>query len=690
MTTPISPRIPLHPDLHNFALKLLQQRIPLTQIQQKCRDFAKERWGDLAGDNSHHYFLADHETTSLYRSHRWEMGIPQRLLPEDNLHAWFRSTNPQRPTPALTAAAMHYQPHIPGKTERFELILSTPEQRDLAWKFGHKRQLLMDGTFGVCTARVLVFILMVIDDQNHGIPIAFILFTAKKEHTAIHASYDGALLNTLIKKFKCAMGKNGAGEEFDIFVANTDNDSREQSALAAHFPSVLLLLCLFHTWQAWKNALNQHLRVIPKGPPRQETRRDLGSLLVRLLKNVTTYRNALTAYNATVINYQYIGPRAGANEIEKKQSKGALSFLAYLQGFLKSESYWQMWSASGVQLAAYRLNIPVEKVVRTTNHLESFNSRLKRKYFAAYQNSGRLPRIDVWVLVLVQTVIPQILEERQAQQTHLRFRTSLKVHKGAQPARRLDSAFNPESDTSESSSTSSSSSASLLPASAATSSDSEAPIDSDRDLMADLDADANCEDDEIPFDDNNLPEGYGHVLDLETLAGDTVECPHNTPDLDSMTADFADMDAALDPSNIPPNLPDQHPSAYLDSPTQIAVPAIQLPSLDTKNNNLIAIAWRELLVYIDGVKSSIQRLLALGVSRSSLDAHISHAMRLAPSLPLEDNLTLEPMQNSPIKLSVSSGICLPDSDDDEAPERRELAGFVLQRKEKRKESYNCC
>jgi hypothetical protein len=57
------------------------------------------------------------------------------------------------------------------------------------------------------------------------------------------------------------------------------------------------------------------------------------------------------------------------------------------------------------------LGIPENQVPHTTNHLESFNGRIKNKFFAQYQHGGRLPRIDVWILVLIMKVIPTFFTE---------------------------------------------------------------------------------------------------------------------------------------------------------------------------------------------------------------------------------------------------------------------------------------
>lgn len=59
------------------------------------------------------------------------------------------------------------------------------------------------------------------------------------------------------------MGKSSEGEDFDIKVVLTDNDLREHNALAQVYPDALLLLYHFHITQAWRNALNCKLCVIP-------------------------------------------------------------------------------------------------------------------------------------------------------------------------------------------------------------------------------------------------------------------------------------------------------------------------------------------------------------------------------------------------------------------------------------------
>ncbi|KAK6968940.1 hypothetical protein R3P38DRAFT_3244434 [Favolaschia claudopus] len=127
-----NPRTPLQPLLRDFALGLLRKQTPLPQLRQQCREFSRSHWGTQAGDSLYRFTLSPYETTSLYRTIAQESGIPQRSPPENNLDLWFRGENPSPPDPRLAASCLSYTPLIPGHSERFSIILSTPEQRLLA------------------------------------------------------------------------------------------------------------------------------------------------------------------------------------------------------------------------------------------------------------------------------------------------------------------------------------------------------------------------------------------------------------------------------------------------------------------------------------------------------------------------------------------------------------------------------
>ncbi|KAF8168414.1 hypothetical protein B0H34DRAFT_779746 [Crassisporium funariophilum] len=366
-------RVPLSPELQNYALELLQENTPLCLLRSKCTIWAEQRWPGIPGDLHYRYRLTPHDASSLYCTISRERGIPQRLAAEDNLDKWFRTEKPQPPSPLLIQSCFHYQPHKKGVSDRFKIILATPEMQEAAWKYGHKKQVLMDLTFGVCSARTLLVILMALNKTGTGIPICFMMAT--------HSDYNGRLLTRLLNLYKAKMGRNDLGKEFDISVGNTDNDSWERKALLANWKGIFLLLCMFHVWQAWRNGLNKSLRPVPKGDGRQTVRTRIGKFLMKLLKDITEGKKRSKA--------------------TKCQSKAALDFLAYLRSYVKQRVYWMSWSPAGAIEAANWLGVPVSQIARTTNALESFNGRIKGAYYKPYQHSGRLPQINVWILLLV-------------------------------------------------------------------------------------------------------------------------------------------------------------------------------------------------------------------------------------------------------------------------------------------------
>ena len=154
----------------------------------------------------------------------------------------------------------------------------------MAWAYGHQKQIILDGTFGICSTCMLVFFLMVVNDQNNGI------FTPKKDARAGHASYDGPLLACLLQHWKDGMGKNTAGKDFEIKVANTDNDPHEWHGLQMNWNDIWLIPCMFHTWQSWHNGLTCYLSCVPKGEPCKHVWHHLGkSTLMQLQLTMSSW-----------------------------------------------------------------------------------------------------------------------------------------------------------------------------------------------------------------------------------------------------------------------------------------------------------------------------------------------------------------------------------------------------------------
>ena len=89
-------------------------------------------------------------------------------------------------------------------------------------------------------------------------------------------------------------------------------------------------------------------------------------------------------------------------------AKAVLLYLDYLVTTWMPEPLWQNWSQKGRSVASVLLKIHVEGVLPTTNHLESFNRLLKRKYITHWQHSRSRLCFDFLIRILITQIIPDI------------------------------------------------------------------------------------------------------------------------------------------------------------------------------------------------------------------------------------------------------------------------------------------
>ena len=197
------------------------------------------------------YKFLSRDASSLYRMYQKTQGVDVTRRPEGNLHSWLNpnSTNFKE---HMSEAIFFYSARR-HKEDRLKICISTPEMDEAAWKFSHNNQLILDGTFGVCSSRLLLFIAMGIDDTGKGLPLAFFLFSAPTGNRATHAGYNQAILQELLTQWRHHLSKTHLPTIFAPLVAITDTDTKERGALLNVWPDIWLLLCKFHVRQCWTN-----------------------------------------------------------------------------------------------------------------------------------------------------------------------------------------------------------------------------------------------------------------------------------------------------------------------------------------------------------------------------------------------------------------------------------------------------
>ncbi|KZV93601.1 hypothetical protein EXIGLDRAFT_40943 [Exidia glandulosa HHB12029] len=254
---------------------------------------------------------------------------------------------------------------------------------------------------------MLLFIVMGLDENRHGVPLAFLLFSAPTQNKKTSAGYDTDILTELLGAWRDSLGFNDAKEAFAPLIVITDTDARERAALLRVWPKVYLLLCKFHLRQCWRNHRNTSLK--GKSPVLSRLKQRLARLEQSLVESVkhdaalaliNTERTTLEAFRAE-----------SKSAVEK-----AIEHLDYLQGYWLTEDLWKSWSAYGRFYAANLLGRPVCTVLTTTNHLEAFNRVLKRTHLRRWQRNGRRLRIDVLVRILALKIAPSIFAKRRQEQ----------------------------------------------------------------------------------------------------------------------------------------------------------------------------------------------------------------------------------------------------------------------------------
>lgn len=166
----------------------------------------------MLADLSHspyRWLLGQKDTWSLYRQFHRLQGVKLKEEAHINIHEW-PDPSSLRYNEALCNAIFHYSPWL-SKGEQFKVCIAMEEVvKEAAWKYAHLSQILLDGTFGICNAKIFLFIIMAVDEQNRGVPLAFLMFSTLSENQRTAAGCNTDVLAHLLGKWKESLGsRNG-------------------------------------------------------------------------------------------------------------------------------------------------------------------------------------------------------------------------------------------------------------------------------------------------------------------------------------------------------------------------------------------------------------------------------------------------------------------------------------------------
>ncbi|KAF7377412.1 hypothetical protein MSAN_00162800 [Mycena sanguinolenta] len=142
-----------------------------------------------------------------------------------NLDEWLDPKSPQFNS-TLASAIFHYSPRT-TKEEHLEVYILMDEMKQAAWN--------------ICDSCLLLFIIMAINEDKKGVPLAFLLFSMPTGNQLFLSGYDTEILAKLLKLWRALLEKFRDGKSFYVLLAITDTDLKEHGALICVFPGVILI-----------------------------------------------------------------------------------------------------------------------------------------------------------------------------------------------------------------------------------------------------------------------------------------------------------------------------------------------------------------------------------------------------------------------------------------------------------------
>ena len=211
----------------------------------------------------------------------------------------------------------------------FYIVIASKFQRSLLKRHGTSVDMVFfDGTHGVVKYRnFYLFTILVIDDDSHGFPVAWMLSNSKDMQ--VQTRFLQILLDAV--------------PEFQPGAFMVDEDPAARGAVERVFSTAYVYFCDFHLWRAWKTRLD------------------------RLGLNITSeMERHLLILRRNVYEEQFDASLEALRKHFKESADGQKFWEYLLHNYLHKKRYW----------AGYLRHFPHA----TNNHLESWHNHLKSNH----------------------------------------------------------------------------------------------------------------------------------------------------------------------------------------------------------------------------------------------------------------------------------------------------------------------
>ncbi|KIJ24387.1 hypothetical protein M422DRAFT_274848 [Sphaerobolus stellatus SS14] len=214
------PPIPVHPSVYAVALKQLHEGASLMAIHARNRElfrtngYPRQPPQEQLHNSQFRWIMKPYNTRAIYRQYNRMIGVDTTKKPQINIDDWLDPCSPHYNAPSQKL--FHYSPRA-ALNEQFEACITTKEMKEMAWKHAYQPQIMVDGTFSICDSKLLLFIVMAVDEKKKGVPLAFLLFSAPSGNKQTSSGYDTAILTKLLQQWRSDV-ETFKSKPFDVLV----------------------------------------------------------------------------------------------------------------------------------------------------------------------------------------------------------------------------------------------------------------------------------------------------------------------------------------------------------------------------------------------------------------------------------------------------------------------------------------
>jgi len=281
-----------------------------------------------------------------------------------------------------------YQPFI--------LVLMSPAQERLLWKYGNHRCIQMDSTFNITKSKFSTFTLIARHPDGFYMPCAFFITSDERQETIVYC----------LQVIRDRINRNYTGGAWCPSTFMVDCCWAETNAIKQVFPKARVVWCQFHVFQAFNRNITSKLAE-KQGEKAsiaisQKERGQIKKMLWKLVKETFQDDDAWDKAYTGVLEFCDHKQK----EIDKKFGDAAWTTWRSFRNYLETQwgRHRKLWARHFRSGLTYGMQ-------ETTGSIESFHGRWKARLTADGKGDIRSRRMDWLIHHLQHEIIPRYCDK---------------------------------------------------------------------------------------------------------------------------------------------------------------------------------------------------------------------------------------------------------------------------------------